>query len=68
MSVKAFFETSGSLLVEPIFSPASQCNVVGYRFPRNAGVSVPIHHQAYEWGSDLIARYAQAKRHMWGAL
>ena len=24
--------------------------------------------QAYEWVSDLLARYTQAKRHMWGAL
>lgn len=68
MAVKAFFETSGALDVEPIFSPASQCNVVGFRYPRTSKGKLVIWKRAHEWGSDLVVRYAQAKRHLWGSL
>jgi hypothetical protein len=54
MYLKCFFATQGKLHVEPIFSPASQCNIEGNG---NGGVL-----------DGMYVRYQQAKRHMWGCL
>lgn len=62
MSVKAWFETSGSVKMISVHSPASQCNIVGFRYPRGEGVKISVAQRAYEWGTDLTARYGQAKR------
>ncbi|KAJ3188085.1 hypothetical protein HK101_009214, partial [Irineochytrium annulatum] len=57
MYLKCFFCTEGRLIVKPIFSPASQCNVEG---AGEAGWR--------RWVSCIGARYTQAKRHLWGSL
>ncbi|CAD6886918.1 unnamed protein product [Tilletia laevis] len=56
--VKAMFETKGNVYAETIYSPASQCNVVG-----SAG-SGPVS----SYMSDMRARWSQACRHLWGSL
>lgn len=56
MYLKCLFATEGRLIVRPIFSPASQCNVEGSGF----GVS--------GWISGIQARYSQSYRHLWGSL
>ncbi|KAI8804531.1 glycosyl transferase family group 2-domain-containing protein [Cladochytrium replicatum] len=56
MYLKCFFMTDGEVIVKPIFSPASCCNVQG----EGEGMS--------GWISDFKARYTQAKRHLWGSL
>ncbi|KAJ3018023.1 UNVERIFIED_CONTAM: hypothetical protein HDU68_011363 [Siphonaria sp. JEL0065] len=53
MTFKCFFATSGRLRVVPIYSPASQCNVVGTKPTLISGI---------------FGRVQQARRHMWGAL
>ena len=62
MSVKAWFETSGRVKMISIHSPASQCNIVGFRYPREEGTQISVSQRAYEWATDLVARYGQAKR------
>jgi hypothetical protein len=57
MLVKTYFNSSGSLLTIPIYSPASQCNVSSSHPPG-------WKHTFYT----LRARYRQALRHMWGSL
>ncbi|KAL9940526.1 hypothetical protein V8E36_000014 [Tilletia maclaganii] len=56
--VKAMFETKGNVSAETIYSPASQCNVVGGE--SNGAVASYI--------SDMRARWSQACRHLWGSL
>ncbi|KAJ3024861.1 UNVERIFIED_CONTAM: hypothetical protein HDU68_007704 [Siphonaria sp. JEL0065] len=53
MTFKCFFATSGRLRVTPIYSPASQCNVVGTKPTLISGI---------------FGRVQQTRRHMWGAL
>lgn len=55
---KALFETKGNLHPITIYSPASQCNVVG---PPAKG---PI----ASYLNDMKARWTQACRHLWGSL
>lgn len=55
---KALFETKGNLKSVTIYSPASQCNVVGA--PANGPIA--------DYINDLKARWAQACRHLWGSL
>lgn len=57
MLLKCYFETSGNLITQAIYVPASQCNVSsdtrrGWRC----------------YLDTCVARYRQALRHMWGAL
>ncbi len=56
--VKALFETKGHINSIPIYSPASQCHVVG----------APAHGAVANYISDMKARWSQAVRHMWGSL
>jgi hypothetical protein len=56
MYLKCLFATAGKLIVKPVFSPASQCNVEGSGY----GVS--------GWFSGIQARYTQSYRHLWGSL
>ncbi|KAJ3273435.1 hypothetical protein HDV01_004505 [Terramyces sp. JEL0728] len=56
MYLKCFFSTRGQLIVKPIFSPISSCNIEG----EGTGFRRYI--------SGLQARYGQAKRHLWGSL
>ncbi|KAE8246694.1 hypothetical protein A4X13_0g5671 [Tilletia indica] len=56
--VKAMFETKGNVYAETIYSPASQCNVVGA-----AGNGV-----VSSYMNDMRARWSQACRHLWGSL
>jgi hypothetical protein len=56
MYLKCLFATRGKLIVKPIFSPASQCNVEG------SGNGV------FGWISGIKARYTQSYRHLWGSL
>ena len=56
--VKGMFETKGHINPITIYSPASQCHVVGP--PANGAVANYI--------SDMRARWTQALRHMWGSL
>ncbi|KAK0527312.1 hypothetical protein OC835_005016 [Tilletia horrida] len=56
--VKAMFETKGNVYAETIYSPASQCNVVGGE--GNGPVSSYL--------NDMRARWSQACRHLWGSL
>ncbi|KAI9343145.1 glycosyl transferase family group 2-domain-containing protein [Obelidium mucronatum] len=53
MTFKCYFATRGRLQMIPIYSPASQCNVVG------------VHNTSI---SGIMARVQQTRRHMWGAL
>ncbi|KAK0551051.1 hypothetical protein OC846_003429 [Tilletia horrida] len=55
---KAMFETKGNVYAETVYSPASQCNVVGG--PGNGAVSSYV--------NDMRARWSQACRHLWGSL
>lgn len=50
--LKCFFATQAQFKVQPIYSPASQCNIEGGR----------------GYWSGVSARYTQSKRHMWAAL
>lgn len=61
MFLKSLFDTKGHLHVETIYSPASQCNVVGSKSAIQSG------HIA-SFFSDCNARWQQAVRHMWGSL
>ncbi|KAJ3118226.1 hypothetical protein HK100_000656 [Physocladia obscura] len=54
MLLKCFFATEGRVKVNPVFSPASCCNIEGKEGSGAVG---------FMW-----ARYGQAKRHLWGAL
>jgi hypothetical protein len=56
MMLKCYFATNGRLMIRPIASPASQCNVTTGK----AGIR--------GWLADHSARYAQGLRHMWGCL
>ncbi|KDN41059.1 hypothetical protein K437DRAFT_180340 [Tilletiaria anomala UBC 951] len=56
--VKAMFETKGHVNSITIYSPASQCHVVG----------APAHSAFANYVSDMAARWSQAVRHMWGSL
>lgn len=58
MFIKAFLSTAATLVVETIYSPASQCNVIGDNHGQGFGGIV----------SDFKARYGQALRHLWGSL
>ncbi|KAJ3413202.1 hypothetical protein HDV05_008336 [Chytridiales sp. JEL 0842] len=56
MYLKCFYATKGRVIVQTIYSPASQCNVAG---------------EGTGWAgfkSNMHARYVQAKRHLWGSL
>ncbi|KAJ3407952.1 hypothetical protein HDV05_005223 [Chytridiales sp. JEL 0842] len=56
MYLKCFYATKGRVIVQSIYSPASQCNVAG---------------EGTGWAgfkSNMHARYIQAKRHLWGSL
>lgn len=55
---KALFETKGNLFPVTVYSPASQCNVVG------APAKGPIE----SYVNDMKARWTQACRHLWGSL
>lgn len=55
---KALFETRGNLVPVTIYSPASQCNVVGA--PAKGFISSYL--------NDMSARWTQACRHLWGSL
>ncbi|CAO1635807.1 unnamed protein product [Sympodiomycopsis kandeliae] len=55
---KALFETKGNLCPITIYSPASQCNVVGA--PANGPIASYL--------NDMKARWTQACRHLWGSL
>lgn len=57
MLLKCYFNTGGSLVTKPIFSPASQSNVSG---EHDKGWRKSV--------STIQARYKQALRHMWGSL
>ncbi|KAJ1555837.1 hypothetical protein HK405_012072, partial [Cladochytrium tenue] len=57
MYLKAYFATSGRVIVRTIYSPTSQCNVEGKQLGGIRGYFSFIH-----------ARYTQAKRHLWGSL
>lgn len=57
MYCKALFDTNGHLHMETIYSPASQCNVVGAP-AKGFG----------RFFNDSGARWTQAIRHMWGSL
>lgn len=61
MFCKALFDTKGHLHVETIYSPASQCNVVG-------SVDASKDGRFAAFWSCCHARWAQAVRHMWGSL
>ncbi|KAJ3029195.1 UNVERIFIED_CONTAM: hypothetical protein HDU68_012782 [Siphonaria sp. JEL0065] len=54
MFLKCFFATEGRIKVTPIYSPASCLNIVG---PPGSGMF-----------GYMMARYGQAKRHMWGGI
>ncbi|OAP62472.1 hypothetical protein AYL99_04677 [Fonsecaea erecta] len=56
MMLKCYFATNGRMLIRPIPSPASQCNVTTGK-PGIRG-----------WLANHSARYAQGLRHMWGCL
>ncbi|EJU00733.1 hypothetical protein DACRYDRAFT_100772 [Dacryopinax primogenitus] len=58
MFTKCMFDTCGHLKVETIYSPASQCNVVG----------APASSRVQRLINDAGARWTQAIRHMWGSL
>ncbi|KAJ3249355.1 hypothetical protein HDU78_003140 [Chytriomyces hyalinus] len=51
MTLKLMFATAGHLRIRRIFSPVSQCNIVGSRDT---------------WASGLWAKHVQLKRHTWG--
>jgi hypothetical protein len=57
-SVKAVFDTKGTVIAQTIYSPASQLHVVGA--PATGPVMAYVH--------DLQARWSQAVRHLWGSL
>ncbi|KAI1779511.1 glycosyl transferase family group 2-domain-containing protein [Hypoxylon cercidicola] len=57
MYLKCFFALNGNLTIRTIMSPVSQTNVKG-----NGGVGISGLY------SDVMARYKQGLRHMWGAL
>ncbi|GKZ28266.1 hypothetical protein AbraIFM66950_000078 [Aspergillus brasiliensis] len=57
MLLKCYFETSGNLITQAIYVPASQCNVAS-----------DVHRGWRRTLDTCIARYRQALRHMWGAL
>lgn len=57
MLLKAYFNSHGSLVTVPVYSPASQCNISSTR-PRGC----------FRTFDTLRARYSQALRHMWGSL
>ncbi|KAI9329484.1 hypothetical protein BDR26DRAFT_939331 [Obelidium mucronatum] len=54
MFLKCFFATEGRIKVTPIYSPASCLNIVGAPGSGMYGY--------------MMARYGQAKRHMWGGI
>lgn len=56
MYVKCFFALNGNLTTRSVFSPASHSNV----YTNGKGVR--------GFYNDIMARYKQALRHMWGAL
>ncbi|KZP01101.1 hypothetical protein CALVIDRAFT_474773, partial [Calocera viscosa TUFC12733] len=58
MFTKCMFDTCGHLKVETIYSPASQCNVVG----------APAARKVTRLVNAAGARWSQAIRHMWGSL
>lgn len=55
---KALYETRGNVISVTVYSPASQCNVVG------APAKGPI----ANYVNDMKARWTQACRHLWGSL
>lgn len=60
MYCKSLLDTRGHLHVETIYSPASQCNVIGPRFQGQTKVQRFI--------GDSQARWTQGVRHLWGSL
>ncbi|CCA74010.1 hypothetical protein PIIN_07964 [Serendipita indica DSM 11827] len=60
MFCKSLLDTRGHLHVETIYSPASQCNVIGPRFSNQTKVQRFI--------GDSHARWTQGVRHLWGSL
>ncbi|KAJ3409577.1 hypothetical protein HDV05_004394, partial [Chytridiales sp. JEL 0842] len=63
MFVKCFF-ANGGLVPRALYSPSSQSNVEGTPLDQMKGHIYPWS----SWLSGVSARYAQAKRHMWGSL
>lgn len=57
MMVKAYFNSHGRLETLPVYSAASQCNV-------SSGAPRGFH----RFADNLLARWKQAVRHMWGSL
>lgn len=55
---KSLYETKGNIVSVTVYSPASQCNVVG------APAKGPI----ANYVNDMKARWTQACRHLWGSL
>ncbi|KAK9463620.1 uncharacterized protein V1516DRAFT_47984 [Lipomyces oligophaga] len=66
MYLKCFFRTRGKLLSVSIFSPASHCNV-DYEGSNNER-TLSRANTADRWWKSCVARFAQARRHMWGML
>ncbi|KAJ3030563.1 UNVERIFIED_CONTAM: hypothetical protein HDU68_008580 [Siphonaria sp. JEL0065] len=60
MYLKCFFATSGKLVMKPIYSAVSCCNIEANTTNTTSEV--------YKFVLGLFARYDQAKRHLWGSL
>ncbi|KAI8613545.1 hypothetical protein BC830DRAFT_1066507 [Chytriomyces sp. MP71] len=66
MYLKCLFSTRGKLIIKSIFSAVSCCNVEGSYNPVTNDNSIRV--RARKWISGFVARYNQAKRHLWGSL
>lgn len=64
MYIKCFFSTHGEVIIKPIYSPASCCNIEG----TNSNSRNVIARLGGNFLSGIYARSVQAKRHLWGAL
>ncbi|KAJ3074250.1 hypothetical protein HDU98_011742 [Podochytrium sp. JEL0797] len=60
MYLKCFFSTSGNVIIKPIYSAVSCCNIEGAASNTSSKV--------VKFYNGLCARYDQAKRHLWGSL
>ena len=64
MYIKCFFSTHGQVIIKPIYSPASCCNIEGTTMNNGNLISCFVRN----FSSGIYARSVQAKRHLWGAL